>query len=61
MKKPFILAFFLCFIAVPTLTAKSENVSDTAYPSEKTILKHIQVPEGSTCKIVAKQKIYDGN
>ena len=61
MKKPFIIAFFLCFIAATVLSAQPENASDPFSPSETVIRKHIRVPEGSTCQIVAKQKLHEGN
>ncbi len=48
-------------MAVSLSLANSENITKNSCLSEQMILKHIKTPEGSKCKIVAKQKIFDGN
>lgn len=61
MNRISIFAFFCCFFIVSILNAQQNEISENPCPSEKIILSHISTPKGSTCKIVAKQKIFDGN
>lgn len=62
--RPLLILGVLCFTfftAIGAGVAQTEGDEDFSSLPEQVILKLIHVPKGLTCRIVAKQKIFDGN
>lgn len=62
--RPLLTLVFVCFVVLAGFagtSAADNSEDDYSSLSENVILKHINIPKGLTCRIVAKQKIFDGN
>ncbi|MBU0995261.1 MAG: hypothetical protein KJ737_22420 [Proteobacteria bacterium] len=62
--RPLLTLVFMCFAMLAFFSGTSvadNSEEDYSSLSEQVILKHINIPKGLTCRIVAKQKIFDGN